>query len=289
VVKDILCGGDLNLASVKNTAGYVVSRPTLIGEPPDTLGQEEIAVRELTTRKVGEARHVQFSHLVPVESLFMQSRDDTMLELATKTYRQCRDKSGGELRSSPYFATAARFEAGVHAGVSVNERDWHCKDYMKACQTSELVKLLCPVSCGCNEPESGLVASDARRGCPVECVDARRQLISNGPCKDMMANVTPGWKQYWTQWRELVLFWNPLSAVRLAEYNDFVSRKIDQGCANVELDVLMDLDFCNPHAVQFQQNGFNSVMSFCPATCCSLFPHAECPKACPPANASRVR
>jgi len=289
VVKDILCGGDQNIATVKNAAGYVVSKPTLIGEPPDTLGLEETAVRELTTRMVREASAVQFSTRVPVESLFMQSRDDTIRELAEIYYPECRDRSSGDILHLTHLATAARFEAGIHAGVSVKERDWHCKEYMNACQTSELIRLLCPVSCGCNDPKSGLLASVATRGCPTKCTDARLQLISNAPCKDMMANVTPGWKQYWTKWRELVMNWNDLSALRLAEYTDFVNRKIAQGCENVELDLLMSVDFCNPNEATFTTNGFNSVMSFCPATCCSLFPHAECPKACPPANASRVR
>mmetsp|Transcript_96534 Transcript_96534/g.300625 ORF Transcript_96534/g.300625 Transcript_96534/m.300625 type:complete len:687 (-) Transcript_96534:47-2107(-) len=288
-VKNILCGGELNVVTERNEVGYIVSKPTLAGKPPTTLSLHETAVQELVHTNVRERSDLQFSLRTPVDSFFTQYRLQSILDLATESYTECGDRKHSDALKNPHLFTAARYQANIHAGVSLRERAWRCGEHAASCQSSILLRLLCPVTCGCDGPTSGLLASKPSKGCPAKCADARRQLISKGPCNDMSANVTLGWTRYWMAFRNIALLWNPVSASKQAEYADFVDRKIDQGCANMERDLFMDIHYCDSRAKVFKVDGFSTIMSFCPLTCCSLFSDVECPHACRLANASGVR
>jgi hypothetical protein len=116
-----------------------------------------------------------------------------------------------------------------------------------------LVRTVCSVTCGCDDPFSELLHDGAKSGCPLQCTKESADLVQYSACEDARPNSTA-----------LVDF--ATAPATVYEYFDFdpgVSVWSTLGCFAVFLygDQLCDLDGSR------SKLGTKSFRNFCPQTC----------------------
>lgn len=192
--------------------------------------------------------------------------------------RTCADYALSAKGSQTFFKPTIEYQTG-HSNIE------NCSQFtMDDCAKADLplLRLLCPVTCGCSNPMSGLYRDGKKSGCPVEkCQSAgtayaQKLSIATRPlCADMSKaelDSTPGWKRFWDELR----IFRPQAA-----WKSVTDKFLAQGCsALANITAGQKATLCNKGEVS------GAMTPFCPASCqcnsttmCSKT-YSGCPASC---------
>mmetsp|Transcript_104236 Transcript_104236/g.321562 ORF Transcript_104236/g.321562 Transcript_104236/m.321562 type:complete len:670 (-) Transcript_104236:67-2076(-) len=281
-VKRELCAGSLEFASAKNPAGYVIVSTT---EPFEDGPELKIPdLQERANKERAFSATGRFSMKIP-EAYFQQFEEETLGGLAGRVTGPCQDvDNAAQQEVNSHLFAAARYEVRIHEGESTSDRPFRCSDYASKCQSSGLLRYLCPETCGCGTYTSGLFQGSVAQGCPVTCEAARQELVKrrqNATCADEDVAANAQWAAYWATFKSLMQLVSAGNDVLLSFYDRFVDKKLAEGCSNTERDPYYDIDFCRAQNPMMSANGWTPVIGFCPASCCrGSNPPQECPRSC---------
>lgn len=280
LVKQALCGGNLDFVVAVNPAGFPVGRrtPPFSGGEVGITGAKDRAIQELREAEMGGT--LQYSYFATTPAMFQSWSQQTLLDLGDIS--TCDDldvyNNGRDLENFPVFFTAIREATGLHSGSSMTEQIWRCADHARFCDTDGLLRNRCPITCGCADPRSGLALSQHSHGCPPACANRVSQLVANMSCVDLDVANTPAWARYWNSYQAAVLKMFPEAPY---EFHDFVRRKIASGCNDTAPDPFLGEHLCDESSPIVRGGGFGTIYAFCPAQCCNRPGHnPNCPAAC---------
>lgn len=143
-----------------------------------------------------------------------------------------------------------------------------CKDVEDLCGhlQTPMLRLLCPRTCGCDSPRSGLLR---HMGCPISCQRDTAYIAALGstdcvdpPPEDLVSD--PGWMRYWHSWQHI--------------FSDLLdmSGEVVMSC---QAAAPISFMFCDPNG-----RWYASIAAFCPVTCgcnsSSVFIGRFCPRSC---------
>eukprot|EP00927_Polykrikos_kofoidii_P065383 TRINITY_DN61138_c0_g1_i1.p1 TRINITY_DN61138_c0_g1~~TRINITY_DN61138_c0_g1_i1.p1 ORF type:complete len:913 (-),score=120.77 TRINITY_DN61138_c0_g1_i1:57-2795(-) len=140
-----------------------------------------------------------------------------------------------------------------------------CVDMTPFClwENASIVRLYCPVTCGCRDPRSGLPWKTSSHGCPrEECMASGeyKQKLMALPCEDPSVedlNAMPQWRSYWDQMIESATEWAMWAKdQRVGVMRENIS---SFGCSILQLPSYASL--C------FDHKSYASLAPFCPVTC----------------------
>lgn len=282
-VKEAMCAGNLDFAVQQNSAGYVVGRSTVGFDPKlgavDTIKIK--AVKEMKLLDIAQpGTRLQYAQRAVTEQNFLKEATMTIAAMAAEGLCQDLDtfSRGMAIREAPVRFMTVRHVTGIHRGFTHAEVPWRCTDYAGLCGALGLLRSICPITCGCTDPRSGLLFSKPKRGCPSSCQARRAQALLNESCVDLNVSGSPAWTQYWESYRMMMHLQLPQ---RASQYDRFIDRKIARGCRDTARDPVLGHDFCNENWALFQSVGIGGIRAFCPAQCCSgRNPSPQCPRAC---------
>lgn len=201
-----------------------------------------------------------------------------------------------EVAQLPWFmcqdATGPVFEARlpVLQELASDRTARSCADLRDGCSNLglSLLRLTCPMTCGCASPLSGLYLSGADHGCPWQCRHSLHfnQALSDTPCVDMDVGALrnmPAWSKYWSQ---LTSF---MTQAGLLNKDKFVALKrsfLQHGCEAMSgAGALLDIADERVNYMLCPQSGaFSGLQVFCPETCGCLNSSQKegCPRSCAP-------
>jgi len=283
LVKGVLCSGNLEFATSRNSANFIVSMPTLPFVEDTDINVEHRATQELIGfQRLGEEAP-RFSLWAALPGLARRALETTLQEQGEVSSCEDQDSESAQ-RRVPYMFAALRYEVGTHTGISVAERPFRCAEYAIHCQTSGLARLLCPITCGCDNPTSGLVEATPTFGCPSSCGQLRQLRLRFKRCEDNISgNAAQNWSSYWWRFSHLVATGWSINETTRRDLDGWTERKILEGCNNTDPDPVYGTDFCNAEDIVFKQLGLSNIVGFCPDTCCRDLPRSlksSCPVAC---------
>lgn len=282
-VKDVMCAGNLDFAIQRNGVGFVAGKATVAFDPDagavDTI--EIKAVKELKSLDLAQpGLIVQYAQPSINEQNFVRDSTMTIAQMAAQSYCEDMDTFNGgvAVREFPVWFMTVRHETGINRGSTHAEVPWRCADYARFCGAMALLRNICPITCGCTRPRSGLLISQSVMGCPASCEPIRAQALLNESCADRNVAGTPEWTNYWRSYRMVMTTLFPQLG---SSYDAFISSKIALGCSDTAPDPTAGHDFCSGDAPLVKANGMGTIRGFCPALCCSgPNPSPKCPRAC---------
>jgi len=156
----------------------------------------------------------------------------------------------------------------------------NCSDMQHACGNPDnrFLRNLCPGTCGCNQPDSGLLLNGPAEGCPREACQRSQtyeDALAQIPCHDP----SPAKLRQMKAW---IRFSEEYFAKNMGEFPAWghivrsdKSDLLRYGCANVTMIGPNNEDLCIPLVDR------TSVRPFCPVKCgCSAQNMVDCPSAC---------
>jgi hypothetical protein len=164
-----------------------------------------------------------------------------------------------------------------------------CVDWQGLCGRMHggLIRLLCPITCGCADPLIGLMYRVESEGCAVaRCQETTsyKTTMNSLECRDHTQaelQSSAGWQQYFDHlltyaWRE-----------RLPKVQEIAADMKQQGCAGIagaRSHHTLHFSFCESEEASATRPGMGSLRAWCPVTCqCSALPpwhSADCPRKC---------
>eukprot|EP00747_Dinoflagellata_sp_TGD_P117344 gnl/TRDRNA2_/TRDRNA2_172584_c1_seq1.p1 gnl/TRDRNA2_/TRDRNA2_172584_c1~~gnl/TRDRNA2_/TRDRNA2_172584_c1_seq1.p1 ORF type:complete len:346 (+),score=21.69 gnl/TRDRNA2_/TRDRNA2_172584_c1_seq1:539-1576(+) len=161
------------------------------------------------------------------------------------------------------FVPGKNFNETLRILTSTGNTANSCSDLASYCQQDEyaLVRLLCPVTCGCHMPRSGLFFQNVGGGCPSCCthVDSYLQAMDSYDCVDPtpaeLQTNHPGWGSWWDQFVASKEVW-----ASFPDRRNLTAEARELGCeilkrAHLEQYCHVDVKYGS------------SLIPFCPGTC----------------------
>jgi hypothetical protein len=175
----------------------------------------------------------------------------------------------------------------VHKNTEASD-DATCADMQHHCAEPEqaLLRLLCPITCGCADPRSGLFYRVESEGCPTDlCLltPTYHAIADSLECRDMTLAELNAY-QHWSDFFTHGLNFNWLSKRSQVQEAFDVMRQ--HGCDGIPMarQSSMHFDFCSGSEASASRPGIGSLRAFCPVTCrCHLLPmwvRHDCPNSC---------
>jgi len=208
--------------------------------------------------------------------VFKDSMVESMYDLVGKV-TQCTDTPGDRW---PPFAKHGLPSTFFKRNASP------CHNLRNKCTMSQgrLIRFMCPATCGCRSPRSGLYLNSDFDGCPREVCYASHeysQKLASISCRDPNPEelrAMPGWHAYWQQY---TAFWVERQKQDQHLHN-LTSMMLNQGCTGLMSAAHLFDDFCA------ETLGVASVHDFCPVTCgCKVRRAKTCPPSCAVNGSSR--
>jgi hypothetical protein len=299
--KKALCDGFQEFVSAKSGIGIVQGLETLPFENvhfalDDALRRYEVrAVRELMASKhPRDELNLKFVNWHRNEErVFDKGVQEDWIEVSRDGF--CVDFDNASFTSSFrsnygfYFNTAREIvDPNGHGRFS---SEFTCSEYKPFCdgRFHALIRYLCPLTCGCDDATSGLLLGKVSKlgGCAMPCLQAVDAHVRKAPCSDLPVTSTAvedkaandGWTRYWRSFYETQAAALPSMA---REYANLTAAKMRNGCADTTVEPGTGSGFCDQEFGIFKMNGWRSIVSFCPKTCCREQMLNECPEACSP-------
>ena len=179
VVKREYCGGNQDfVVAINEHHGIAVARPTAPYVAESMSGHLEIAVYEYAFASQN-SQHILFHGTT---SDFENTRLET-IETAATALIECVDLDSWFLRGEgvpvaslygPYWWSTA-----VGLGLATNST---CADMAAHCDSSEsqLLRMVCGVTCGCGEPQANVMYKVQAQGCLKKCSQAWKVTVFIG-------------------------------------------------------------------------------------------------------------
>lgn len=193
---------------------------------------------------------------------------DTVAALAAIMRTRCTDYPFGSAGSLPVMSDVLRLELRDASVATCDDVRAYCGD-----EEQLLARTVCPSTCGCDRPRSGLLWAGMDGGCPTTlCGDmqAYSQALEQLPCEDeSQANMrqSSAWAWLWKQWFARKSMDEP------GITHDLV---LAEGCPVLErLHGRQRAELCRGTTTMA------SVSHFCPRACgCASKYFSRCPIAC---------
>jgi len=185
--------------------------------------------------------------------------------------RTCSDWTDTSIfQRNPFLRTALEYQTG-EAHIT------NCSDLASKCDdaTAHLLRLLCPSTCGCDHPLSGLYRDGISSGCSIGKCRTKQSYKAalNISCADMnkaTLDANPAWQRFWTGF---VVF-------RVNSWP--VAQSIADDFRSIGCNAFQTLDAAAQGRVCIKTSGASAMTTFCPVSCGCLTEHQEgCPSTCP--------
>eukprot|EP00927_Polykrikos_kofoidii_P037350 TRINITY_DN3149_c0_g1_i2.p1 TRINITY_DN3149_c0_g1~~TRINITY_DN3149_c0_g1_i2.p1 ORF type:complete len:746 (-),score=58.88 TRINITY_DN3149_c0_g1_i2:108-2240(-) len=293
-VRRAMCGGFKEFVSVKNSAGIMVGRRTTKVSKTDIKHKYDLqAVQELIEagdplRNATFAMSAWFGPNIDVFQEFYTDASSTLSKLP------CLDLDGGFLLldAQRYMSNTVKAIAAEQKKKVVSET-FTCSAYRDLCNDLEhsLLRAVCPLTCGCDVPTSGLPLSQKSQnyGCPLSCSKRVDEQVRNASCTDLPVTgnspqdsaVRIGWERYWQTVTHHAARKFPWA---VDDFKNFSNNKITNGCIDTSLDPVSQSNFCSEDDPTPAYLGVRSIAAFCPRACCQRSGAVAlldvCPAAC---------
>eukprot|EP00927_Polykrikos_kofoidii_P067499 TRINITY_DN6298_c0_g1_i5.p1 TRINITY_DN6298_c0_g1~~TRINITY_DN6298_c0_g1_i5.p1 ORF type:complete len:721 (+),score=85.29 TRINITY_DN6298_c0_g1_i5:190-2352(+) len=294
-VKFELCSGLKEFVAEKNPLGIMQGVMT---RPFDESGSVDVyevrAVHEVVSRNNGSANSVfDLMHWHGTDLYtFSISRGASVKDMDEGNPCEDIDATGWYhwmLKNQPFYFSTANAIVDPSGTMGFSE-EFRCSEYEAACDGKDhfLIRLLCPVTCGCNKGMSGLLFARISDygGCPQSCVQEALDDIRNASCTDLPvtsssaenAAVRRSWNRFWNSFVNSI---SPMFPSFAEEFEAVAARMISNGCNDTEQMPVSELSFCDP--MWFGESTW-PITRFCPRTCChgvrSATRQEICPVAC---------
>jgi len=212
-----------------------------------------------------------------VESFWKEDTSSLVYALTSAVLNNgCEDYSFGMEGALGQFAATLRRVTG---NLSLSS----CEDVRPYCTgMAFMVRIVCPETCGCSMPRSGLWRDGPERGCPrAECQSSPkyRLALAQLPCEDpdpaTLRNST-SWNAFWEQWS---MYSIEILPSKREYYSSVKALFLSDGCGGLaEADPQDAKVLCHGTTV------VASIADFCPVACeCRKHQFSSCPIACLPA------
>jgi len=187
------------------------------------------------------------------------------------------EKDLGNFVLKPIALAAVRDLSGNQSLSLCAELVAYCNDFESPGPT---VRMLCPTTCGCNNPASALAVAEAADGCPKEC---KTHWISKlveqvRDCTDTPKHMLlkdPYWKEHAENLRKATSRFPSASRILVSTAADMM---LKYGCEMQKHLNKTGMSLCGPHP------SLRTIAFWCPATClCNSTYDAKsvfCPKSC---------
>eukprot|EP00927_Polykrikos_kofoidii_P083969 TRINITY_DN8736_c0_g1_i7.p1 TRINITY_DN8736_c0_g1~~TRINITY_DN8736_c0_g1_i7.p1 ORF type:complete len:741 (-),score=113.85 TRINITY_DN8736_c0_g1_i7:42-2183(-) len=294
--KSELCGGFVDFVSAKAENGIMHGVMTTPHSLVDFgAGYEVRAVQELIAMKDAEddnSFEFMFWHRADEQSFKAGVAKDWVTASQSGiciNYDDAVYASSFRSNFASYLSTARAIVDPTGSGGFSSE--FTCSEYKPFCdgRFHALIRYLCPLTCGCDDATSGLLLGKVSKlgGCAMPCLQAVDAHVRKAPCSDLPVTSTAvedkaandGWTRYWRSFYETQAAAAPSMA---REYANLTAAKMRNGCADTTVIPGTGSGFCDQEFGIFKMNGWRSIVSFCPKTCCREQMLNECPEACSP-------
>lgn len=270
-VKSALCGGPQDFVYGKDIVGLMWAAPV---EPFsfETVAAEAGVVLQAVNAGVANAAGLRYvPHVSKLQSRLRQSTQQITRLLTGPYYANngCDDftfETNGT--NSLFAATSLRRVTGDDTIVDCAGARQYCDG-----QEAEIVRTLCPDTCGCPDPLSGLFLKSAQTGCDIQaCQSKRNTALHSMHCQDKTPEelrASAAWNRYWERWLES----EQGDEQRLTREPLLMT---SSGCAMIATLT------SEQQKVACKGNTYSgSVAGFCSATCqCKQTTSMDCPFAC---------
>eukprot|EP00413_Alexandrium_margalefii_P004615 CAMPEP_0204513428 /NCGR_PEP_ID=MMETSP0661-20131031/1501_1 /ASSEMBLY_ACC=CAM_ASM_000606 /TAXON_ID=109239 /ORGANISM="Alexandrium margalefi, Strain AMGDE01CS-322" /LENGTH=754 /DNA_ID=CAMNT_0051518601 /DNA_START=18 /DNA_END=2280 /DNA_ORIENTATION=+ len=242
-VKRSICGGNLNIKATMNPAGYAVSTRQTPFSPDARLGTAGEAVRELVHAPQLSVEKIVYSAFMVAPSDYERHLSYSLQKLTAE--RPCQDAIlvGRELLKWTPAVMLIRETTGVKRGLAPAQYPFLCQEYTAFCnkQGIALLRLICPVTCGCHSWTSGLTSVSSEQGCPTKCATRARDDYLGQACVDIDTRTSTTWVKYWNGVAATFLYQGIPEKTTMA----FTTMKRMAGCASTIPFPIINQDPCN--------------------------------------------
>jgi hypothetical protein len=278
-IRSIMCSGNrdfvVGLNFQANQLFSASSTPWVSGSSTE-IPYRQRAVKELINLE--DRSDAILSAYVPDFHIFEQLTVHTTFERAG-FLRFCIDNP-----TFSHFREQIRAVTGVSTGIS-------CVDFQRNCtnQAMRELRILCPETCGCANPRSGLLYEGPAEGCPrAICRSSQKYMsaLATLECRDLTPfelRLMPAWRSFFNQWIE---WGSTLLPGQDASWGPVGQAFIDHGCLALTgfITTTDALGLNNTFSLMTfceDTDSQSSIRPFCPVTCkCHERFASNCPNSC---------
>mmetsp|Transcript_150612 Transcript_150612/g.419838 ORF Transcript_150612/g.419838 Transcript_150612/m.419838 type:complete len:662 (-) Transcript_150612:232-2217(-) len=283
-ISTALCGGPTNFvvsAADMRHFGVVHAAETPPYDPQDSgrVLPSAVAVQEIVDIK--EPALAKTVRYWPLLTQLQRAVDLSPSEFAYNSahwdLNGCEDYPFGAEDAVPFVKSTIDLMTGESAAKS-------CGDLWPLCSGPHgIVRLVCPDTCGCGSPLSGLWRNGVQGGCPATLCQVKHAAVLAGlPCEDQTLGelqATQGWRRLWEEFVEVKSEFQPDLRSRWVQISQSF---LQLGCAAHARLPPAAQSMCE--ASEFTAD----IIVFCPVTCgCVNSTMPGCPTSCllpPPRN-----
>ena len=263
------CAGNQDFVVGRNDHhGVAVVRPTVQFSEDLRPGYVAQEVREYAL----SSQSHQGQLLLAVDNIrdFERTRLETVATSTTQSLR-CDDFDNWFLwgrgdaipdRYAPYWWSAA-----IGLGLPSNST---CADMAAHCHGphSQLLRMVCSVTCGCVEPSANPMYMVQAQGCLQQCRDEVQFWTDEIPCEDV-ATDSVAWQAFWDLYPSAMEAFYGASEAQRSQLQALAENMKEAGCGELDIElepteILSDVHFCDGHPQLFAP-----LSQLCPATCCT--------------------
>jgi len=284
-MSDIVCGGATDFTFALNPSDGIVEWAPSVAftarEQYESYAEQAVMeLRNVAHMPPGENgfRGVPLSREISLQRVIELQRLEVSSPLVT-TEIMCHDRID-HYRHMPGWQHMIPMLRKV-LSVKVREDVMECSDVREHCDDPVMVEVrsICPITCGCGQPTSGLFLAQSNFGCPWACRDSHvaERTLESLPCADISPDTlldSLAWVRYWqgyVNWRHSLGAENNVSL-------SCQKTAMEIGCRILTLGSMRRESFCDHHVG-------GSLRPFCPEACgCVDAPTRQCPTMCRGAN-----
>ncbi|CAE7245685.1 unnamed protein product [Symbiodinium natans] len=175
-------------------------------------------------------------------------------------------------RYAPYWWAAAT-GLGLPSNSTCADMAAHCLG-----PHSQLLRMVCSVTCGCVEPSANPMYMVQAQGCLQQCRDEVQFWTDEMPCEDV-ATDSVAWQAFWDFYPSAMEAFYGASQAQRSQLQALAENMKQAGCSELDFElepteILSDVRFCDGHPQLFAP-----LSQFCPATCCTGN-SPSCPSSC---------
>lgn len=297
-LKRVMCDGNLDfVVQHRDDLNMIMSRSTPNSTEFDSfLGA---AVKELIDSQSASlevwAHNLRYPEKTPQLSTYYgpdKATFDAFLKYNLDDYTDmfnaaCRDWNWDMYSGAGAWFASVRDTNNAFQSALANT-PFQCSDFRKHCSEAknQVLRLICPVTCGCPDPRSGLYLASAWGGCPESCAAKHADALKAAQCVDTdigKPDLKAAWNRYWQGWKD---FEHRVSRSWWGAQEDaFFERVTTNGCAEIltlpnSSYTASGWDACDQTPSMYKL-GKSPVLGLCPATCCPEGNEFEtCPTMC---------
>ena len=273
------CAGNQDfVVGINDHHGVAVVRPTVPFSEDLLPGYVAREVHEYAL--ASQSQQSQLLLLVNNIQDFERTRLETLATSTTQSL-QCEDFDKWFLwgqgdaipdRYAPYWWAAAT-GLGLPSNSTCADMAAHCLG-----PHSQLLRMVCSVTCGCVEPLANPMYMVQAQGCLQQCRDEVQFWRDETPCEDV-ATDSVAWQAFWDFYPSAMEAFYGANQAQRSQLQALAENMKEAGCSELDFElepfeILSEVRFCDGHPQVFAP-----LSQLCPATCCTGN-SPSCPSSC---------